>query len=148
MSNKAWSLLVILPLITGFCPNSIFAQQTAHVTGVSVEANPTSHDGPCPKLFKFTGVITVNRGGKVKYRWFHSDGKHRPPASTIFRGPEAHTITDTWTLGTSSTPFHYDGYVRLQILSPTTSLSDKATFTLNCVPRGPQKKTQTGKPKK
>ena len=140
MKTKPFICVVILASFALLYPWCASAQHVAHITGVSVQAEPTEHAGPCPKTFRFTGTITVDRAGKVKYRWMHSDNKHRPPAFTTFAGPDAHTVRDTWTIGNPTTPFEYKGYARLQILSPITSLSDKAAFSVKCIPRGSQKK--------
>jgi hypothetical protein len=148
MQTKAFLLAAISAFLFALYPWPASAQQVAHLASVTAEATPTEHDGPCPKTFRFAGVITVNRGGKVKYQWQHSDGKHRLPQTTYFSGPDAHTVTDVWTLGSSSTAFHYAGYARLRIISPTSVLSGKASFTLNCVPRSGAKKTTQARPKK
>jgi uncharacterized protein YndB with AHSA1/START domain len=142
MPRKVFAYAAISALLVRFGAWPASAQKAAHVTGVTAQAEPAQYDGPCPKMFRFTGVITVDRPGRLKYQWLHSDGKHRPPGTTFFASPSAHTVRDTWTLGSSSAPSHYTGYARLRILWPSTGLSDKATFTLNCVPRGPQKRTQ------
>jgi hypothetical protein len=148
MPRKAILYSAILALLIATYPWPAAAQKPAHVTSVTVQADPSQHQGPCPKTFKFTGVITVDRPGRVKYQWQHSDGKRRTPATTVFTSPSAHTVRDSWTLGSSSAPFQYKGYSRLRILFPSIALSDKAEFTLNCVPRTPQKRTQQAKPKK
>jgi hypothetical protein len=145
MPKKTFILSAILLLFALLYAMPVASEQTTHVTKVSAEVNPSEHAGPCPKTFHFAGVITVSRAGKVKYQWERSDGKHRPPAFTGFSGPDAHTVREVWTLGSSSAPFHYNGYMRLRILSPYSALSDKATFTLNCVPRGSAKKAEKAK---
>jgi hypothetical protein len=142
MPRKVFAHAAIFALLVAFGAWPASAQKAAHVTGVTAQAEPAQYDGPCPKMFRFTGVITVDRPGRLKYQWLHSDSKHRPPGTTFFASPSAHTVRDTWTLGSSSAPSHYTGYARLRILWPSTGLSDKATFTLNCVPRSPQKRTQ------
>jgi hypothetical protein len=135
MARKVFAFTAIFALLAALCAWPAPAQKAAHVTGVTAQAEPAEYDGPCPKMFRFTGVITVDRPGRVKYRWFHSDGRHRPPATTFFASPSAHTVRDSWTLGSSSARSHYNGHVRLRILWPSTGLSDQATFTLRCVPR-------------
>jgi hypothetical protein len=135
MARKVFAYTAIFALLAALCAWPASAQKAAHVTGVTAQAEPAEYDGPCPKMFRFTGVITVDRPGRVKYQWQHSDGKHRTPATTFFTSPSAHTVRDSWTLGSSSAPSHYAGYARLRILWPSTARYDKATFTLNCVPR-------------
>jgi hypothetical protein len=147
MQMKAYLCAGIFALFFAPYPRPASAQQVAHVTSVTAGVTPTEYDGLCPKTFRFTGTITVDRGGRVKYQWQHSDGKHKPPQTTYFSGPDAHTVTDLWTLG-SNTAFHYAGHARLRIISPSTVLSGKAEFTLNCVPRGGAKKTTQAPPKK
>jgi hypothetical protein len=148
MRTKSCLSLAILALLVALYALPVSAQRFAHVTGVTVEADPPSYEGSCPKTFRFTGIIAVDRGGRAKYRWMHSDGGHRVATTTVFSGPEAHTVRDSWTLGNASTAFKYNGNVRLQILLPSTAHYGKAMFSLNCVPRSSQKKAQTGRPKK
>jgi hypothetical protein len=148
VARKVFAYTTIFALLVAYGAWPASAQKAAHVTGVTAQAEPAQYDGPCPKTFRFTGVITVDRPGRVKYQWQHSDGKHRIPATTVFTSPSAHTVRDSWTLGSSSAPFHYNGYARLRILWPSTAFSDKATFTLNCVPRTTQRRTQQASPKK
>jgi hypothetical protein len=131
--------LLNLSLLAVFLPSSAIAQKYAHVTEVTVEAEPTTYEGPCPKTIRLTGVISVDRGGLVKYHWTHSDGKHRPPVTITLGRPEAYTVHDTWTIGSASTPFHYNGWVRLQMMASSSRYA-KVTFTVSCVPRGSQKK--------
>ena len=142
MARNVFAYTAILALLVALGVWHASAQKAAHVTGVTAQADPPQYEGPCPKTFKFTGVITVDRPGRVKYQWLHSDGKRRTPVTTVFTSPSAHTVRDGWTLGSSSAPFHYNGYGRLRILWPYTARSDKATFTLNCVPRTPHKETR------
>ena len=141
MQARTFLLSAILALLVGLYPWPAFAQKMAHVTSVTAEVEPPQFVGSCPRTFKFTGVITVNRAGRVKYRWEHSDGKHRMPSFTTFSSPAAHTVRDAWMLGSSSAPFHYPGFARLRILQPNPTASGKATFTLDCVPRSAQKKS-------
>jgi hypothetical protein len=148
MQTKALLLAAIAAFLLALYPRPASAQRVAHVVDVTAEVTPTEYDGACPKTFKFAGVITVDRGGRVKYQWQHSDGKHRLPQTTYFSGPDAHKVIDVWTLGNSSTAFHYAGYARLRIISPSSALSGKASFTLNCVPRSGAKKSTEARPNK
>lgn len=137
--TKAFCSLLILLLLVVFLPSSAIAQKYAHITEVTAEAEPTTYEGPCPKTLRFTGVITVDRGGLVKYHWTHSDGKQRAPVSIRLGRPEAYTVHDTWTIGSASTPFHYNGWARLQMMTGSSRFA-KVTFTVNCLPRRSQKK--------
>jgi hypothetical protein len=95
--------------------------------------DPPSYSGPgCPRVFTFTGQIRVSTGpATVQYRWIRSDGGVGPTSQIAFSGsgPQEQTVSTTWGLGTSGT--HWEA---VEILSPNSSQSNHATFTLNCQP--------------
>ncbi len=102
----------------------------------SVWVSPTSYTGSsCPHVFSFTGVIRVAAGPvTVRYKWIRSDGAIAPEQTVSFSGTGSQQATvggETWTLSANGT--HWEA---IQILSPGTTQSNHATFTLNCQPPG------------
>jgi len=65
----------------------------------------------------------------VTYRWIRSDNATAPTHTLHFAGtgPQRQTVTDTWTLGAN-----YNGWEAIQILTPGSTQSNHATFTLTC----------------
>lgn len=101
------------------------------VTSVTGSVIPTSYSGPpCPKLFNFEFVITVNGAGTVNWKREWSDGgTDTSPGSRVFTGPGSFTVNDTWNLGPSGTRTLW---MRLHVTSPNDVTSNQATFTLTC----------------
>ncbi len=137
--SKVFYSLVIFWLLVVSLSSSAIAQKYAHVTEVTVEAEPAAYEGPCPKTIRFTGVITVDRPGLVKYHWRHSDGKQRATVSLRLGRPQSHTVRDTWTIGSASAPFNYSGWARLQMTGGSSHYA-RAEFSVRCQPRAPKKK--------
>lgn len=102
----------------------------AKVIRVYAAVNPTSFNGKCPKVFTFTGKITTNSAGVVKYKWIRSDNANAPVKTISFNGPGTQAVTTTWTLGAPG--MNYNGWQAVQILAPNAMTSNKAAFTLNC----------------
>jgi hypothetical protein len=100
---------------------------TFTVTGVSATVRPPS-SANCPTTFTFSGVITVNEGGTVRYRWERSDGATTPILSTTFSGSGSTTVTTEWSLSAAGT--HWQ---RLSVLAPNEISSNQASFTLYCL---------------
>ncbi len=103
----------------------------AKVTRVYVSVNPTSFKGKCPKKFVFTGKITSNSPGVVKYKWLRSDNANAPVKTLRFRSPGTQIVNTTWTLGGPG--MTYNGWQAVRILSPNQMTSNRAVFTLKCV---------------
>lgn len=106
---------------------------TVPFTVLSVSANviPTTYTGPpCPKLFNFEFVITVNGAGTVNWKREWSDGGiDSAPGSHVFAGAGTFTVNDSWNLGPSGTRTFWE---RLHVTSPNDITSSQATFTLTC----------------
>jgi len=109
------------------------------INSVTASVDPSSFTGLCPKTFNFSAVIEVNGPGTVTYQWERSDGSTGPTESITFAeaGAQAQTVTRSWTtLGSSSGGVwtSYSGWQRVHILTPNDTFSNKANFTLNCIP--------------
>lgn len=111
--------------IVSTCP----APAEQRVTAVRANVSPTQ-SSTCSQRFTFTGVITADRAGVVRYTWDRSDNAiDTIDRSVTFTGPGSMTVTDTWDL---SAP--YNGWERLRTLSPNAMASGQATFSLTCAP--------------
>jgi hypothetical protein len=102
-------------------------QASAAVTAVTATVAPTRAVTVCPVTFNFTGRITSDREGIVRYRWVRSDGVFGPVKSITFGSAGTQTVTDSWTLAIA-----YTGWEALRIVSPNLSQSDHAKFSLGC----------------
>lgn len=101
------------------------ASATASVT-------PRDHTGSCSTGFKFTfnGTISVSSGPvTVTYKWIRSDNAGAQTQTLNFPGTGAQSkpVTDDWTLSGD-----YSGWEAIQILTPNSAQSNRATFTLTC----------------
>jgi len=125
---KHMKLLIILAVLMGLLVFS--GDLFSRVTRVYASVNPTSFKGECPKMFTFTGKITSDSPGVVKYKWIRSDNANAPEQTISFRAPGTQTVTTTWTLGGPG--MTYNGWEAIRILSPNPMTSNRAAFTLDC----------------
>jgi len=104
------------------------------VIGTTLVANPDDHDGRCPVRITFSGSITANKAGRVRYTFVRSDGaRDTRDLSLDFDGPGSKTVETTWTLGAAVPTFQpFKGFQRIKILSPNEMESDRAVFVLHC----------------
>lgn len=114
------------------------AEARFQVTAVSLEADPKVYEGPCPVTIKFTGKITANMPGTVKYTFTRNDGASAPVRNLSIGGGFAPagegvtgTVHNTWQLGGPGLPA-YTGWQTLKILSPNPMESNKAGFKIRC----------------
>jgi len=105
-----------------------------HVTNVTLDAKPDDYVGPCPVTVTFTGTVTVNKAGKVKYTFIRSDGaRDTNDLSLDFNGPGTKRVETTWHLGAAVPIFQpFKGFQQLRTLSPNQMDSDRASFVLRC----------------
>ncbi len=103
---------------------------TANVTNIKVVVNPTEFKGQCPKMFTFTGSITSNAAGVVKYQWKRSDGAIAPVQMLNFKKPGTLRVQTTWTLGGAGK--EYTEWQAIEILEPIPMISEKGIFKLQC----------------
>lgn len=111
-----------------------FPIEAFKVTGVSASVSEPEYRGSCPHRFVFTGRITVNRPGTVRYRWLRSDGSAYPEKTLAFAAAGTKTVSDYWELGGAMGTYR-DRWLRLEILAPNSLLSNKAVFELECIPQ-------------
>jgi hypothetical protein len=92
------------------------------VTAISASVDPPVYTGPCPKTFKFTGVITANGPGTVTYRWEHSPGTGKVETVT-FDAAGSKTVTKDYSSSMSD-------YLALIIDKPNTKYDAKPLYAL------------------
>lgn len=73
--------------------------------------------GQCPVTVKFTGYITTNGPGTVKYTFTRNDGATAPVFRLDFDAAGTKPVSTTWTLGGPGL-MEYSGWQRIKILSP------------------------------
>jgi hypothetical protein len=106
----------------------------AKVTKATLTASPSKFRGDCPGVIKFTGSITVDKAGIVKYIFTRSDGAIDTITKTlVFKLPGTRTVTTTWTLGGMSLPY-YKGWEAIKVIAPNAVTSNQAAFELKCNP--------------
>ena len=110
------------------------------VTKVYATVSPKSYKGKCPFKFNFTGYITTNGKGTVKYKWIRKDGAIAPVKTIYFAKSETKKVTTSWYLGGAG-KIYKNYWEAVQILSPNSITSNKALFSLYCIGgTGPQVK--------
>jgi hypothetical protein len=123
-------------LVQKFFPvNYIFQPSKAQagsfkVTRVIVNTLTNSHQGPCPKQFKFRAWITANNKGTVQARWVRSNGWRGPLIKIRFPGASTQQIDHSWIIRqTGSTHTHWASLV---VLHPNRVTGNKAQFVCIC----------------
>lgn len=93
------------------------------VTGVSASVSP-SYDTCGSNTYTFTGSISTNGAGTVRYTWERSDGALSPEQTVYFNGAGTQSVTNSWNLNST-----YSGWSRLRVLAPNDTTSNMATFS-------------------
>jgi hypothetical protein len=104
------------------------AAQGFRVTGVTLTASPHPKAARCPVTLNFSGTITANGPGVVKYTFVRNDGGMAPAFTMEFDAAGTKPLGTTWTLDLPA----YEGWQAVKILSPNEMFSEKATFRLEC----------------
>ncbi len=104
------------------------------VTGVSVSVSEPEFSGSCPHRFHFSGRITVNREGTVRYRWLRSDASSGPEETLVFPAAGTQTVSAYWELGAGMGRYP-DRWMAIEIIAPNPRTSNRAMFDLTCIPR-------------
>lgn len=113
---------------------AVFPIEAFKVTGVSLSVSEREFTGPCPHVFTFTGRITANRAGTVRYRWLRSDGEVTSEKTLVFATAETKTVSKTWELGGVMGTYN-DRWLQIEITAPNSRFSNQAEFDLKCTPR-------------
>ena len=104
------------------------AGQDFRVTGVTLTVDPRPEAAPCPVTLNFSGTITANGAGVVKYTFMRNDGATAPVYTMEFDAAGTKPLGTTWTLDLPA----YEGWQAVKILSPNEMFSEKAPFRLAC----------------
>lgn len=109
-------------------PAEVFAVIDADLKPEQVE-----NFGQCPVTVKFTGYITTNGPGTVKYTFTRNDGATAPVFTLDFDAAGTKTVNTSWMLGGPGL-MEYSGWQRLKILSPNEMESslEKGSFKMAC----------------
>lgn len=104
------------------------------VTDTILKPDIADFSSKCPATIKFTGYITTNGAGAVKYAFTRSDGATSPVFTLSFKEAGTQTVSTSWTLGDAATLPSYKGWQALKILSPNELESSRETgiFSLTC----------------
>ena len=102
------------------------------VTGLNLKANSRETSGPCPINVGFSGFITVNGPGEVRYKFIRSDAE-LGGQEFILKFKEAGTqpVVTSWSIGGDGRP-SFAGWEAIQILSPNSQESNHALFNIAC----------------
>ena len=99
------------------------------VTDAVLKADEAKLVGQCPVSVRFTGYITANGPGTVRYTYTRSDGATAPVFNLDFKKAGTMAVTSTWTLSRN-----YEGWQAIKILSPNEieSSREMGTFAVQC----------------
>ncbi len=129
--TKSLILLMGLFLFASISPAQRIIKAKFKVTRVYATVSPKSYKGKCPFKFNFTGYITTNGKGAVKYKWIRKDGAIAPVKTIYFSKAETKKVTTSWYLGGAGKVYK-NYWEAVQILSPNSITSNKAYFSLYC----------------
>lgn len=106
----------------------------AAVTRTTLSPSVASFSGDCPAQITFTGSITVNAPGVVRYVYIRSDGATDTQIKTIrFLTAGSRAVSTSWTLGGAVLPY-YQGWQAIRILGRPVIESPHAAFDVSCDP--------------
>jgi hypothetical protein len=118
--------------ITGFAASPV--RDEFKVTEVFLKADDGRPTGPCPLRVVFSGYITANGPGAIKYTFTRSDGATGPVYIMEFKKAGTQPVMTDWTLGDSRVLPRYAGWQAVKVLSPVEieSNHDTGSFEINC----------------
>ena len=111
----------------------VSAIEAFRVTAVTADVAEHEYSGPCPHRFEFSGRITVNRAGTVRYRWIRSDGGKGSEETLAFATAGTKPVSSYWQLGAGMGNYP-DRWMAIEILAPNSLFSRHARFSLKCIP--------------
>lgn len=98
------------------------------VVHLDFQAASNAYDGACPMELKFPVQVEANGPGKVRFEVEYSDGVKTSPLELDFDHPETRRIKISRQFSRSLP----SAWVKLNILSPDHSESERARFALTC----------------
>lgn len=109
-------------------------QEIMRVTAVQLKPTEANANSKCPITVTFSGRITTDGPGTVRYTFTRNDGATGPEFTLDFKSAETKEVATTWTLGDASALPHYSGWQAIKIISPNQLESDHeaGAFTISC----------------
>ena len=98
------------------------------VVHLDFQAASNAYDGACPMELKFPVQVEANGPGKVRYEVVYSDDFKTAPLEIDFAQPETKRIRISRQFSQSKP----DAWVKINILSPDHTESEKAHFAVTC----------------
>jgi hypothetical protein len=92
-----------------------------------VDHNPTVSGNCSPSRVHFTGRITTDAAGPVRYTWVRSRDRSSATFVLNFDKPGTLPVTYDWLVHGPT-----DGWVVLQVVSPLAVHSEKVRFDVSC----------------
>jgi hypothetical protein len=130
------SSLILLGAIAFFAGTVVMplALQAGPTITATLMASPSSLTAYCPATIKFTGAIKVDNVIKapvaIQYKFIRSDGGSTAPITLNCPSAGVYPVNTTWTIGAT-----YSGWEAIEVISPVAVKSDKAGFSLTCLPK-------------
>lgn len=121
----------LTPTVTPRPTNTPTPTPTPAVVNIETSVDPTSSDA-CNKVFTFTSKIYTNAATTVTYKWLRSDGATGSVQTLTFTSGGMQTVSEQWSLGPLSASSHMNGWERIEIVTPNSTLGNQAPFTLSC----------------
>jgi hypothetical protein len=110
------------------------ALQAAPTIMAKLTVSPSSLTAYCPATIKFTGAIKVDNVIKapvaIQYKFVRSDGGSTALITLNCPSAGVYPVNTTWTIGAT-----YSGWEAIEVISPVSVKSEKAPFTLTCLPK-------------
>jgi hypothetical protein len=108
---------------------TIMVNQVFAVTSANAYVSPPFFSGACPHDFNVSAVITTSGPGTVTYIWADSGGNTSQPYSIGFGGAGSQTVNTVWRKHNSGSY-----WIQIRTLAPNAINSNRAGFTLTCIP--------------
>jgi hypothetical protein len=134
-TNKTKSIRNLLMAAACFLALAVPAfSQDFRVTEVVLKADRFDNSGACPVTVNFSGYITANGPGKVKYTFTRNDGATSPVQVLKFTAAGTQPVSTTWQLGSASILPRYEGWQAIKVIAPNEMESSHETgrFTVRC----------------
>lgn len=132
--NRIFSYLLGFSAVLATLPAIVAAQGSFAVTEAFLKADDAKMSGKCPIRVNFTGYITANGAGTVKYTFVRNDGATAPVYALDFKAAGTQAVSTDWTLGDAAVLPYYEGWQTIKILSPNELESNRETgkFSISC----------------
>jgi hypothetical protein len=125
--------IVAVAVVVGLIVYQWTRTRPPRVVEVSLVADPADYVGSCPTIFRFHGMIRVEGRGRVTYRFQRSDHPTTPIQEIDVDSASVARVETEWHLGRQpERPF--EGWQTLEVLTPRSLTSERATFRMTCVP--------------